>query len=102
MDLRGCTFEDHPTQKGKKSFKNKKSYGILREVAQTGTIICQTKKNNLYHGLLINVLEDKIRVYIEKNDVTIFKLQFDANGKELYREDKNNQFTDITPQQFLK
>ena len=72
MDLRGCTFEDNPTIKGKKTIKNQKGYGLLRVVNEDGIIIFRTKKDDMAHGLTINVLENKIGVYINRNGVEIF------------------------------
>ena len=38
IDLRGCVFKDHPTKKGKKTFRNKVGHGMVRSVAENKII----------------------------------------------------------------
>ena len=54
------------------------------------------------HGLGIDVTKKDIRVFVNKDGEHIFYLCFDENGEETKRVDKQNQFTDIKSQIFLR
>ena len=54
------------------------------------------------HGLGIDVTKKEIRVFVNKDGEHIFYLCFDENGEETKRVDKQNQFTDIKSQIFLR
>ena len=67
-----------------------------------GNINTRTYKDGEWHGLDIRVWSNIIEVYVYREGTRIFRLFFTTSGEETYRYDRENSFTDVTPETFLK
>lgn len=61
-----------------------------------------TWKNGSKQGLTVAAIKSAIEIYIDKNDKTIFYMQFDATGRVIKRQDPLKQFPDVQPNFFIK
>ena len=64
--------------------------------------IYESVKNNSWHGLWVFINSNNINIEIYKNGSRIFDLDIDKSGNETKRNDKHNQFADITREAFFK
>lgn len=50
-----------------------------------GDIVLTTWKSGAKHGLTVAAIKGCIEIYVDKNNETIFYMQFDKNGRVLKR-----------------
>lgn len=77
--------------------------GPQRFVNKFGDIWIGTFKDDVEHGLSIQVGSESIIVEVFKEGSAIFHLKFSSSGEERKRSVKEEgAFTDVVPSQFLK
>ena len=79
-----------------------KSTGPRRSVVGGGGIRIDTVKDNVSHGLSLNIDHELIYASIYKDGTHIFGLNFNSSGKVSAHHDPENMFPEVTPAMFLK
>ena len=61
-----------------------------------------TLNNGLKQGLEIAAFKDRLGVYVNQEDKSVFSMIFEKNGRIVSRSDPGNKFADLQPSYFLK
>ena len=107
IDYNNCIIEHMTLQSGTRriGYTNKKSqewHGFQKQITKDGTIVLVTLNNGIKQGLEIAAFKDRLGVYINKDDKSVFSLIFEKSGKVVSRSDPEGKFADLRPVYFLK